>query len=85
MLNSISKKVILGISIVLLISFGILEAIIINEFQSYNKKSAKENIAMMGESIFQTVRTSMNTGDPEVIMGTVHEASQIEGVSSLVI
>ena len=57
MLNSISKKVILGISIVLLISFGILEAIIINEFQSYNKKSAKENIAMMGESIFQTLRT----------------------------
>ena len=74
MLNSISKKVILGISIVLLISFGILEAIIINEFQSYNKKSAKENIAMMGESI--SVRTSMNTGDTEVIMGIVHEARQ---------
>ena len=55
MLNSISKKIILGISIVLLISFGILEAIIINEFQSYNKESAKENIAMMGESI--SVRT----------------------------
>ena len=76
MLNSISKKVILGISIVLLISFGILEAIIINEFQSYNKKSAKENIAMMGESIFQTVRTSMNTGDTKVIMGIVHKARQ---------
>ncbi|MGM9995831.1 MAG: hypothetical protein ACI35K_05405 [Campylobacter sp.] len=57
MLNSINKKVILGISIVLLISFGIFEAIIINELQSYNKKSAKENIAMMGESIFQTLRT----------------------------
>ncbi|MDD7090090.1 hypothetical protein [Campylobacter sp.] len=74
MLNSISKKIILGISIVLLISFGILEAIIINEFQSYNKKSAKENIAMMGESI--SVRTSMNTGDTEVIMGIVHKARQ---------
>lgn len=74
MLNSISKKIILGISIVLLISFGILEAIIINEFQSYNKKSAKENIAMMGESI--SVRTSMNTSDTEVIMGIVHEARQ---------
>ena len=74
MLNSINKKVILGISIVLLISFGILEAIIINEFQSYNKKSAKENIAMMGESI--SMRTSMNTGDTEVIMGIVHEARQ---------
>ena len=74
MLNSISKKVILGISIVLLISFGILEAIIINEFQSYNKKSAKENIAMMGESI--SVRTSMNTGDTKVIMDIVHEARQ---------
>ena len=55
MLNLINKKIILGISIVLLISFGILEAIIINEFQCYNKKSAKENIAMMGESI--SVRT----------------------------
>ncbi len=76
MLNSINKKIILGISIVLLISFGILEAIIINEFQSYNKKSAKENIAMMGESIPQTLRTSMNTGDTEVIMGIVHEARQ---------
>ena len=42
MLNSISKKVILGISIVLLISFGILEAIIINEFQSYNKNLLKK-------------------------------------------
>ena len=76
MLNSISKKVILGISIVLLISFGILEAIIINEFQSYNKKSAKENIAMMGESISQTLWTSMNTGDTKVIMGIVHKARQ---------
>lgn len=76
MLNSISKKVILGISIVLLISFGVLEAIIINEFQSYNKKSAKENIAMMGESI--SVRTSMNTGDTKVIMGIVHEARQTQ-------
>ena len=66
----------MGISIVLLISFGVLEAIIINEFQSYNKKSAKENIAMMGESIFQTVRTSMNTGDTKVIMGIVHKARQ---------
>ena len=42
MLNSISKKVILGISIVLLISFGILEDIIINEFQSYNKNLPKK-------------------------------------------
>ena len=74
MLNSISKKIILGISIVLLISFGIFEAIIINGFQSYNKKSAKENIAMMGESI--SMRTSMNTGDTEVIMGIVHKARQ---------
>ena len=74
MLNSINKKIILGISIVLLISFGVLEAIIINEFQSYNKKSAKENIAMMGESI--SVRTSMNTGDTKVIMGIVHKAIQ---------
>ena len=64
----------MGISIVLLISFGVLEAIIINEFQSYNKKSAKENIAMMGESI--SVRTSMNTGDTKVIMGIVHKAIQ---------
>ena len=76
MLNSISKKSSLGISIVLLISFGILEAIIINEFQSYNKKSAKENIAMMGESI--SMRTSMNTGDTEVIMGIVHKARQTQ-------
>lgn len=66
----------MGISIVLLISFGILEAIIINELQSYNKKSAKENIAMMGESI--SVRTSMNTGDTKVIMGIVHKARQTQ-------
>ena len=83
MLNSISKKVILGISLVLLICFTIIQAVIVSQFQSYSQEEVRKNISMMSESIFQTVRTSMNVGDPEIITKAVHEAAKIEGVSSL--
>lgn len=83
MLNSISKKVILGISVVLLICFGIIQAVIVSQFQSYSQEEVNKNISMVAESIFQTVKTSMNAGDPEIITKAVHEAAKIDGVSSL--
>lgn len=85
MFNSISKKVILGISAVLLVCFVIIQAVIVWQFQAYSKEETMKNIDMVAESIFQTVRTSMNSGDPEIIQKAVHTASTIPGVSSLTI
>lgn len=83
MLNSIAKKIIISIIVVLFISFACLQYAIVDKFRSYSTELVKNNIAMVAESIFQTVRTSMNAGVPEVIEGAVHDAGKIKGVKKL--
>ncbi len=46
-------------------------------------ESKKDNLSMLSESIFQSLRNAMNTGDVQVISDAEKEASQIKGVDSL--
>lgn len=70
---------------ILIVSFGILQFVIVSRFESYNTKLAKENLDMVSDSVFQTVQTSMNSGDPEVIEGAIHESKKIPGIRDLVV
>ena len=47
--------------------------------------ATEKNLKMLNESIFQSLRNAMNTGDPAIITGAERKASSINGVESLVV
>ncbi|WP_180383854.1 methyl-accepting chemotaxis protein [Campylobacter vicugnae] len=83
MINTIGKKIVLSMIVVLFVSFVAMQFIIIAQFNSSSTQLTKDNLNMLSTSIFQTVQTAMNTGDPAIIEKSVHDANDIEGVSSL--
>ena len=68
---------------VLFVSFMAMQFIIIAQFNNSSIQITKDSLNMLSSSIFQTVQTAMNTGDPQVIEKSVHDASLIDGVASL--
>ena len=83
MINTIGKKIVLSIVAVLFVSFMAMQFIIIAQFNNSSTQITKDSLNMLSSSIFQTVQTAMNTGDPQVIEKSVHDASLIDGVASL--
>lgn len=83
MINTIGKKIVLSIIAVLFISFVVMQFIIIAQFNNSSTQITKDSLNMLSSSIFQTVQTAMNTGDPQIIEKSVHDASLIKGVASL--
>ena len=83
MINTIGKKIVLSIVAVLFVSFMAMQFIIIAQFNNSSTQITKDSLNMLSSSIFKTVQTAMNTGDPQVIEKSVHDASLIDGVASL--
>lgn len=83
MFNSIGKKIVLIIVAILLISFVSIQFVIVHQFNTSSTQIIKSDLQMLSESISQTIQSSMNTGDPEVIKKTIAQASQIQGVSKI--
>ena len=73
----------LSIVAVLFVSFMAMQFIIIAQFNNSSTQITKDSLNMLSSSIFQTVQTAMNTGDPQIIEKSVHDASLIDGVASL--
>jgi len=48
-----------------------------------SNESVKRSLSMVSKSIFQTLRQSMFSGDPEVVAHVISDASKIEGINSL--
>jgi len=46
-------------------------------------KNSKKSLEMLSQSIFQTLRTSMNMGDPKIVEETFHNAKKISGIQNL--
>ena len=78
MINTIGKKIVLSIIAVLFISFVVMQFIIIAQFNNSSTQITKDSLNMLSSSIFQTVQTAMNTGDPQIIEKSVHDASLIK-------
>ena len=71
-----------------LIFFAALATLITYTFLSksyddFSNTTAKRSLAMLSESVFQTLNTSMQFGDPKKVEERLVEAQQIEGLSSL--
>ncbi|RDU59365.1 methyl-accepting chemotaxis protein [Helicobacter marmotae] len=83
MLQSFRSKVLFTLMVFIIIGFGVLYGIISTGYQNMAVKEGKRNAQMLGDSIFQTVRMSMNIGIREVIDAGLLDASKISGVLGL--
>ena len=85
MFKTIGSKVLTG-----MISGALAGAIVIYfvmtlGLEDLSNRTAKNTLTMLSDSIFQTLRLSMFTGDRAIIADTLSRAAQIDGVSSLAI
>jgi methyl-accepting chemotaxis protein len=83
--KKVSNKIIL--SIFLLMSLGSLLVIVttVTKVSDDNISNTKNNLDMLNNAIFQSLRNAMNTGDPAQIKKAEEEAKHIRGVENLTI
>ncbi len=55
----------------------------LNNIKQANIESTQNSLEMLNQSIFQSLRTAMNTGDPVQIQAAENHAKKISGVKSL--
>jgi methyl-accepting chemotaxis protein len=81
--KSIGLKIAFTLIPVLLVSFIILQFIIVNEFQKSSIEQSERSLNTFSQSVFQTVRGAMNLGDPEMIKKSLTDASKMDGIEEL--
>ena len=67
MLQSFRSKVLFTLFVFIIIGFSVLYQIVSTGYEDMVVKEGKRNAQMLGDSIFQTVRMSMNIGVREMI------------------
>nr|WP_169763792.1 methyl-accepting chemotaxis protein [Campylobacter mucosalis] len=80
---SIGKKVIFSILFLLIASFAVLQGVIIKEFKNFSKDLTIKNLDIIGDSVFYSIRSAMNTGDSEAIKSSVQTNSKLKNIKSL--
>ncbi len=81
--KNIGMKIALGLVPVLIISFVVLEFLIVKEFKSSALQQSEKSLNTFSKSVFQTVRTAMTLGDPSVIKKSIENASKMDGIKEL--
>ena len=83
MLQTFRSKVLFTLFVFIIIGFGVLYQIISFGYESMAVKEGKRSAQMLGDSIFQTVRMSMNMGIREMIDAGLADAGKIPGIQSV--
>ncbi len=83
MKKSIGLKIAFALIPVLLVSFTILQFVIVNEFQKSSLQQSERSLKIFSQSVFQTLRVAMNLGDPEMIKKALDDAATMDGISEL--
>lgn len=83
MLQTFRSKVLFTLLVFIIIGFGSLYSIISVSYEKMAIEEGSKTVQMLGDSIFQTVRMSMNIGTREAIDDGLKQASKIPGVISL--
>ena len=75
----------IGITLVplLLIIFIVLQFFIVTEFKRSSQIQSEENLNLLSQSVFQTVRAAMNLGDRVLIEKSLHDAATMKGMKDL--
>ncbi|MCT7614662.1 methyl-accepting chemotaxis protein [Aliarcobacter butzleri] len=83
--KKISNKIIVALFALMFISSTTIVYITTSKVTKDSIANAKENLGMLNASMFQTLRNTMNTGDPALIAKAEEEARQIKGVKNLTV
>ncbi|MFY4768279.1 methyl-accepting chemotaxis protein [Aliarcobacter butzleri] len=83
--KKISNKIIVALFALMFISSSTIVYITTSKVTEDSITNAKENLGMLNASMFQTLRNTMNTGDPALIAKAEEEARQIKGVKNLTV
>ena len=83
--KKISSKIIVALFLLMFISSSIIVYSTTTKVTKDSIANAKENLEMLNASIFQTLRNTMNTGDPALIQKAEDEAREIKGVKNLTV
>ncbi|MBE0514824.1 methyl-accepting chemotaxis protein [Sulfurimonas sp.] len=83
MLLSVKSRIIITILFFATLAIGSMYAYISYTFNNFSNKTAKQSLAMLSQSIFQTVTQSMLAGDAQVVQDTLDKARKIQGIESL--
>jgi len=81
--KSIGLKIAFTLIPVLLVSFIILQFVIVNEFQKSSIEQSQRSLNTFSQSVFQTVRAAMNLGDPAMIKKSIDDAAAMDGIIEL--
>ena len=83
--KKISSKIIFALFLLMFISSSIIVYSTTTKVTKDSIANAKDNLEMLNASIFQTLRNTMNTGDPALIKKAEDEAREIKGVKNLTV
>ena len=83
--KKISSKIIFALFLLMFISSSIIVYSTTTKVTKDSIANAKESLEMLNASIFQTLRNTMNTGDPVLIKKAEDEAREIKGVKNLTV
>jgi len=83
MKKGIGLKIGLTLIPLLLISFIILQFFIISAFKKSSQMESENNLNLLSQSVFQTVRAAMNLGDRDLIEKSLHDAEKMKGIQEL--
>ncbi|KHG34342.1 methyl-accepting chemotaxis protein [Sulfurospirillum sp. MES] len=67
----------------LLVSFVILQFVIVGEFKKSSQIQSENNLNLLSQSVFQTVRAAMNLGDRALIEKSLKDAEGMKGIKEL--
>jgi len=85
MRKGIGIKIGLTVVPLLLGIFIILQFFIIGEFKKSSEAQSENNLNLLSQSVFQTVRAAMNLGDRALIDKSLHDAGEMKGIKELTI
>ncbi|WP_200762828.1 methyl-accepting chemotaxis protein [Nitrosophilus alvini] len=83
MFKTIKSKLVFTLILLLLLLAFLLYAFVSYTYDKLSDTASKKSAIMLTESIFQSVRQSMNSGDREVINETLENAKKIKGIKDL--
>ena len=81
--KKLNTKMILNFSIVFTVATILLYFYLASDYRQLVRDNTQKYISMFSQSVFQSVRMGMNSGDPAVVEETVHIAKQIPGLKNL--
>lgn len=83
MQKGIGIKIGLTLIPLLLICFSVLQFFIVGEFKKSSQLQSENNLDLLSQSVFQTVRATMNLGDRALIEKSLQDAGQMKGIKEL--